>query len=87
MGLLRFLLIFALIYLVFRFIVRLGLPWVLNRFVRKAQRNFEHQYGAPPEQSIYEEGDISISQPKSDKSKSRPENDEGDYVDFEDVKD
>jgi hypothetical protein len=61
------------------------IPWLLGRYVRKAQQNFqESQHEAQGPQ--YREGEVHISKPK-DSNGSSKDKDGGDYVDYEEVKD
>ncbi len=76
-GMARFLLILFVIF----FIVRIFTRYVLRRYFSKMQQNFEDQ------QQQYQnkkEGDVTINtKPNSSK---KIDKDEGDYVDYEEVK-
>ncbi|MFC2103775.1 DUF4834 family protein [Bacteroidota bacterium] len=77
MALVRFLLILFLIY----FIVRIISRYVLRSYFKKMQRNFENQQNP---HSNKKEGDVTINtDPKKGK---KIDTDEGDYVDYEEVK-
>ena len=87
-GFLRTIFIIILIYYIVRFIGRIMLPFLLKRFVKKAQSNFEHQFKDECSQSKStdaKQGEVEIKIPKKQKG-SKPNFDDGEYVDFEDVK-
>ncbi|PLX10223.1 MAG: hypothetical protein C0597_17100 [Marinilabiliales bacterium] len=77
MALIRFLSILFLIY----FIIRIVTRFALKRYARNMQQNFEQK------QNRYnrkKEGDVTVNA-KPQKSK-KIDKDEGDYVDFEEIK-
>lgn len=80
-GLLRTLVILAIIYLIFRFITRVILPLVLGHYINnkvsQAQRYQQNE-------TTRREGDVTINY-SSDKNKKHKEK-EGEYVDFEEIK-
>jgi len=76
-ALARFLLILLIIYFIVKFFTR----FILQRFFKKMQTNFESQQNQYQKK---EEGDVTIKT-KSDKNK-KIDKDEGDYVDYEEVK-
>jgi large-conductance mechanosensitive channel len=74
MALVRFLLIIFIIFFLVRVIVR----FIFRSYVRNVQQNFENQ------QNHKKEGDVTINtKPKAGK---KIDKDEGDYVDFEEIK-
>jgi len=76
-GLARFLLI---IFVVF-FIIRLFTRYVLRSYVKNMQQNFNNQQN---QNNNKKEGDVTINtKPKAGK---KIDKDEGDYVDFEEIK-
>lgn len=78
MVLVRFLLILFVIY----FIIRLFTRFVLGSYIKNMQRNFENQQY---NNNKKKEGDVTINtKPKSDK---KIDKDEGDYIDYEEIKD
>jgi len=90
MGFLRYALIFLLIYFGVRIFMRYVVPLLLGIFVRKAQKNFQNQFEqyqqqADPKQTQFQEGEVTISK-KSNTKKSKGD-DDGDYIDFEELKD
>ncbi|MFC2152578.1 hypothetical protein ACFLSE_08630 [Bacteroidota bacterium] len=77
MALVRFLLILFLIY----FIVRIFTRYVLRSYFKKMQRNFENQQNS---YSNKKEGDVTIN---TDPNKGKKiEKEEGDYIDYEEIK-
>ncbi len=87
-GLLRTIFIIILIYYVVRFIGRIMLPFLLKRFVKKAQSNFEHQFKdkfSQSESTNTKQGEVEIKIPEKQKG-SNLNFDDGEYVDFEEVK-
>lgn len=76
MALVRFLLILFLIY----FIVRIFTRYIFRSYFKKMQGNFEDQQN----QYNKKEGDVTINT-KSGKGK-KIDKDEGDYVDYEEIK-
>ena len=76
-ALARFLLILFVIY----FIVKIFTRFILQRFFKKVQTNFENQQNQYQKKK---EGDVTVNT-KPDKNK-KIDKDEGDYVDYEEVK-
>jgi len=88
MGLLRTLLILAIIYYGFKVLARYIFPIFLKRFVKKAQDNFERQQGyVDPDEAKKREGEVNIKSNTQSQSTNESTKDElGDYVDFEEYK-
>jgi len=85
MGLLRTLAIIFIIILVFRVLSRFVFPWLLKSFVNKAQRDFEQKRQDIDDQhSQRPEGEVTIKT-KPKKGQNRSKDDDGDYVDYEEV--
>ena len=90
-GVLKILLIFFGIYYGFRLLFRYVVPFLLARFVRRAQQNFMDQFQQQAQaqsgpQHDFKEGEVTIEQKKPQPNKPKFK-DEGDYVDFEEIKD
>ena len=85
MDVLRTILIILIVYHSVRFISRLLVPIVLRMFMKRAQRNFQQQFGQQ-QQKPQKEGEVSIDSKPKNKSNSS-ENSFGEYVDFEEVED
>ena len=85
MDILRTILIILIVYYSVRFISRLLVPIVLRMFMKRAQRNFQQQFGQQ-KQKPQKEGEVSIdSKPKKKSNSTRSS--AGEYVDFEEVED
>ena len=86
MGLIRTLLILALVYYVFKFLARLFAPFIQKYAVNKMQEKFNQQYqgGTHAEEQREPEGKTTVvAKPKSDKGINTDNT--GEYVDFEEV--
>lgn len=84
MGFLRTLLIIAIIYFALRFIVRYLLPFLLTRYVNKKFKEMGKTQGFN-QPNPKREGEVTIKYTPNDKKKYPKGN--GDYVDFEEIKD
>ena len=79
-GLLKTLLIFVLVYTIFKYLMRLLAPFIVKSIAKKAEAHFRNQTTKkPPTQN---EGEISID--KMPNSKSSNSN-VGEYVDYEEI--
>jgi hypothetical protein len=80
LGLILF---FVILWYSFKLFLQYGLPWLVNRFMKKQQEKYS-QFGQ--QQNPYEkkEGEVEIKNKKA----AKPKADEGfgEYVDFEDIK-
>ncbi len=74
-GLLRFVLIIALIYYGFRFLLRLFMPWILMH----VSKSMAKRYGFNTEQ-------FNKKPPATEKQKPKPPK-VGEYVDYEEIED
>ena len=85
-SVIRTLLIIAIIYYGFRFLARVILPWLMKRFVTKAQQKMEERMNDrhAQQQPQRPEGEVTIDHTAADRRKRGPEPD-ADYVDFEEV--
>lgn len=83
MQLLRTILIIVLCYYAFRFIARIAFPFILRRFVNKAQQNMQDQFNQMNGQQNYREGEVHI---KSGPKQQGNHQVEAEDVDFEEVK-
>ena len=86
-GLLKTLFYIYIGFHLFRLISRILVPYILNFFVKKAQRSFQQQFGQQKHQSLRKkEGEVSVDH--SPKKKQKPTNSSvGEYVDFEEIDD
>lgn len=90
MGLVKTLLILALIYFGLRFLTRLMLPWLLQTFAKKVNRKMADQMNQQySKNSGFEQADkdVFIKRPNQKNEKSTKDFDGGEYVDFEEVED
>ena len=70
MGLLKTLLIIAVIYYLFRLTARFVFPFLLKYFIGKAQKGFDNRENGYAQQHRKKEGEVSIDyNPKKDKNK------------------
>ena len=85
----RFLLILIIVYYVFKLLVRFVFPFFLKNFVEKAQRKFYEQNPHLDPEAKKREGEVRVEHnpEKSASSKGKPDDDFGEYVDYEEVKD
>jgi hypothetical protein len=83
MGLLRILVIFAIIYIVFKIVFRFVLPLFFHSMVKKAQRNMESQMNNKDDSNYTNFGNQEI---KISKSNKKNKADEGEFTDYEEIK-
>ena len=79
-GLLKTLLIFVLVYTIFKYLMRLFAPFIMKSIAKKAEAHFRNQSAQKP--PTQKEGEISIDKMPNSKTSN---NDVGEYVDYEDV--
>ena len=79
-GLLKTLLIFLLVYTVFKYLMRLMAPFIVKSIAKKAEAHFRNQ--TTPRPPTQKEGEISIDKMPNSKSSN---NNVGEYVDYEEV--
>ena len=79
-GLLKTLLIFLLVYTVFKYLMRLMAPFIVKSIAKKAEVHFRNQ--TTPRPPTQKEGEISIDKMPNSKSSN---NNVGEYVDYEEV--
>jgi hypothetical protein len=88
MALLRTLLILLLVFLGVRLLMRVVLPMLAALFFRRVEKKIREQqdrFEQDVASGFEEHGDVVIKRPSS-KKKSKPEDDEGEFVDFKEVK-
>jgi hypothetical protein len=87
MTLLRTLLILVLLYYAFKAITRYLLPFLAQRWVKKAQENFKQQQGyVDPDEAKRREGEVKVESKPNTNSKSKSNKDElGDYIEYEEI--
>ena len=79
-GLLKTLLIFVLVYSVFKYLMRLFAPFIVKSIAKKAEAHFRNQ--STPKPPTEKEGEISIDKMPNSKTSN---NNVGEYEDYEDV--
>jgi hypothetical protein len=84
----RVLLIIILVYLAFRILVNVVLPLVLRSVVQKASQNMQGQFNQSQQSqaSRRKEGEIRIETPSDQPKHGGYQRNEGEYVDFTEVK-
>ena len=83
-GLIKFLIWFFLISYILKFLGRFVFPFLLKRYIKKKQSQFNQKFTQQQDTTVdVEEGKVTIKT-KVKKSKS-DKNDMGEYVDFEEV--
>jgi hypothetical protein len=86
-GLFRFLLILIVIYYVFKLLVRFVFPFVVKNYLNKMQRNFYEQNPHLDPDAKKKEGEVKVdSCPENGKQAERKDDDFGDYIDYEEIK-
>ena len=79
-GLLKTLLIFVLVYTIFKYLMRLLAPFIVKSIAKKAESHFRNQ--SAPKPPTHKEGEISIDKMPNSKSSN---NNVGEYVDYEEI--
>lgn len=84
MGLIRTLLIIAIIYYAFRFLARIFAPVLMKRMMNNMQQRAQQQYNQQKQKSTTtREGETVID--KKPNATSQSKNSVGEYVDFEEI--
>ncbi|MGB4742800.1 MAG: DUF4834 domain-containing protein [Flavobacteriaceae bacterium] len=79
-GLLKTLLIFVLVYTIFKYLMLLLAPFIVKSIAKKAESHFRNQ--SAPKPPTQKEGEISIDKMPNSKSSN---NNVGEYVDYEEI--
>ena len=82
MSFLRFILLFLIIYYLFKVITRIFAPILMKRFANKMQDRFNQHYQHQKE-PFQQEGEVTIE--KTHNSIKKQSKNIGEYVDFEEV--
>ena len=82
MGLLRTILIIALIYYGLKVLSRLFAPMLFKYAAKKAEQRFGGTFNQQRQESIEKEGEITIDKMPQNKTSNK---DVGDYVDYEEI--
>ena len=83
-GLLRYLVIFGIIYIIFRFLTRYVFPLLLGSYMNQKMSEMEQRQQAYNKRKQQREGEVTIDY--TPKNKKRFSNNSGEYVDFEEIK-
>ncbi len=84
MWFLKFLLIVAIVYLLGYLFLRVILPWLLKKMVKKFAKKMNMQFDDSPKQK--KQGSINIDYVPDNQNVEKSEDIKGDYVDFEEIK-
>lgn len=85
MGLIRFVFILFCLYLAWQWIIKPILKMALYGFIKKTVEKQTQHFGGGQQRPSRPEGSINVDYIPKDK-KVPPKNNEGEYVDFEEVK-
>jgi hypothetical protein len=86
-GVFRVLFIIIIVYYIFRLLVRFVFPFILKNYLKKAQRKFyDANPHLDPEPDKQNEGEIKVKSKSQQDTKSKDQ-DFGEYVDYEEIKD
>lgn len=83
MGLIRTLLIIAIIYYAFRFLARIFAPVLMKRMMNKMQQRAQQQQQYNQQKSTTKEGETVIDRKPNASNQSKDS--VGEYVDFEEI--
>ena len=83
-GLLRIIFVFAIVYMVIRFLTRHLFPLFLGTYVNKKMSEMHQQQQSNNNSQRKREGEVTIDAKPERKKKFS--NDSGEYVDFEEIK-
>lgn len=83
-GLLRIIFVFAIVYMVLRFLTRHLFPLLLGTYVNRKMEDMQRQQQAYYDNQRKRDGEVTIDA-KPDKKKKFSK-DSGEYVDFEEIK-
>lgn len=83
MGLLKTLLILAIFYYGFKFLVRLFAPFLIKKMANNMQQNTQRTADQSAQKSSVKEGETIID--KAPKNQQESKNNVGEYVDYEEV--
>lgn len=91
-GVLRLIIIFLAIYYIAKLVRIFVLPWLLKMFITKAQQRMQdqmnQQFGQQQGQYVdNDEGRIFVQTGPKSKKKKPSADDDGEFVDFEEIKD
>jgi hypothetical protein len=82
-GLLRAILIIAAVYYIIKLLIKYVMPYVAKYFIKKMQRNYGTQSGYSDHKK---EGEVIIEKKGKQSKEKIFEKNEGDYIDYDEVK-
>jgi len=86
MALLRYIVIFLVIYYGIKLLSRVLMPFILKYLFKRAGQNMHNQFGSNQQVEQKEEGEVTIQYNSDKKSGKHPKGDDsGEYVDFEEL--
>lgn len=81
---LKFIFIILVVYYLLKLFLKYGAPWLIARFVRKHQEQYNQNHGSTNSQyNKTEKDEVKIKTNKTEKSKD--DSNFGEYVDFEEI--
>ena len=87
MGFLRFLLIAAVVYFLFRLIVRILFPFFVSYLFKKTQTHIDERFKGNSANTKRREGEVTIEYPEEKKDDNKKtDGRDGEYVDYEEIK-
>lgn len=88
-GVLKTILFLIIVYYVWKIVFRLFFPVLMKKVVNKAQQNMEDRMRQAYEQRTYndQQGDVIIQKGAGKKKAAGVSDSEGEYVEFEEIKD
>ncbi len=86
-GVFRLLVIIITVYLVYSLFIRVIIPSMMKKYVNDFQKRFtEENKPNQEEQNRKKEGEVSINYVEKDKNSTHIPPDDGEYVDYEEIK-
>ena len=84
-GIVRLLLVILIVYIIYTLFIRVIIPSVMRKYVNDFQKQFTSvNRRDQEEQNRKKEGEVSIKYVNKDKTTKNP--DDGEYVDYEEIK-
>ncbi|MBN2519893.1 MAG: DUF4834 family protein [Bacteroidales bacterium] len=85
MTLIRIIFFFIIFYYLFKLIGRYILPWLIKKFFNRMTQQQSNVYQRTKQEYKKKEGEVTVHY-NTDKNKKRRSDNEGDYVDYEEIK-
>ena len=85
-GLFRLIIVLTVVYVVYKIITRLIVPSLMQKYIKDFQQRYTEQNGYQSNNHVQKkEGEVSITYVDKENNRVRKP-DDGDYVDFEEIK-